>query len=215
MSQARSLSSDPVVTVLSRSEMAFSGVPEKEMPFLRNHARSAFPPTFWTIEDPFRRQRVMFDLLVEYARFVRKGSAQRADALEKGVGYAREQWERSARRLQAQQVRRMPKLPDPRDTGGVPEEDPTPSPREARASRTSAEREMVRKAHGNEKATDGHEKWDPKWGDPDTELPPVLPLGMKALPQSEEVPIPPKQQRPGAPAPSKGARQGGQGRAKP
>lgn len=199
MSRARSLSSEPVVTILSRSEMAFSGVPEKEMPFLRNHARAAFPPTFWELNDPLRRQRTLFDLLEEYTRFVRKGSPQRADALEEGVKYAREQWERSARRLQAQQVRRLPKLPNPRDTGAVPEEDPIPSPREARASRDTREREMVKRAHANEKATDGHEKWNPEWGNPDEEMPAVLPLGMQRLPQSEDVQVPAKQQKPGSP----------------
>lgn len=184
--------------------MAFSGVPEKEMPFLRNHARHAFPPRFWHEDDPLVRQGKLFELLAEYARFVRKGSAQRADELEKGIAFAREQWERAARRLRAQQVRRLPKMPNTREQGAVPEDDPLPNPREARASRTRDEREMIKKAHDHERPTEGEERWNPKWGDPNEELPPVLPQGMRALPQSEEVPIPERDGRPRA--------QGNQGR---
>lgn len=176
--------------------MAFSGVPEKEMPFLRNHARHAFPPSFFDMDDPLKRQRVLFELLAAYTVMVKRGSVARGEALEKGIGYARVQWEKSERRLRAQQVRRLPKLPNARETGATPEDDPMPSPKEARAQRTKDERTMMRDAHGRERPTQGHEKWDPKWGDPETPIPTALPQGMKRLPDAPEVEI---RRKPGRP----------------
>ena len=203
--------SEPVSNILSRSEMAYSGVPEKEQTHLRNYARRAFPFEYWAEDDVLRRQRLLWPLLEAYGRQVAKQNRQRGEPILAGIAAAKKEWEKAARRLEAKQVRRLPKLPDPMKTGAVPvvdaDEDDPPSPREARPKRTLEERAALRRkpeaarvkeAHQHEKATEGEERWDPKWGDPDAldeAMPAPLPQGMRRLPQSEPIPIPEKPQR--------------------
>lgn len=182
---------NPVVPVLSRSEMAFSGVPDKELTFVRNYARTAFPDDFWTEEDPLVRQRQLFTLLEAYTRAVAERDPVRAGMLTDGIADARANFERSARRLEAKQVRRLPKLPDPLETGATPVDDDedAATPRHVR----DATRDMIERAHKNDRPTQGEEKWDSKWGDPNIEIPHAMPQGMRRLPPSEPVAIPPRQ----------------------
>jgi len=195
----------PITKVLSRSEMAFAGIHEKEMPHLRNYARYSFPDAFWFEDDPIAKQKMLWPLLEAYVKGLEKGSPGRTEPLRKGIEYAKSQWQRALRKLEARQVRRLPRLPDPMKTGATPTvdheegDDDLPAPRSAQAAaRTLKERtklgkinehERIKAAHAGEKETDGHERWDPKWGDPG-ELegaPGPLPQGMKRLPQSEVV----------------------------
>ena len=185
----------PVHPVLSRNEMAFCGVPDKEMAHLRAHARRQFPRAFWMIEDEVDRQRTMFELLKAYAEALPEA---RRGALLVGLEAARKNWEKILRRLQSKQARRLARRPNTRDLGAVPSKEdlPTDLPRrEAKASRSQDERDMIRRAHQGDRPTQGEERWDPKWGDPEAPLPPVMPQGMKRLPQSDPVEVPPNPRR--------------------
>ncbi len=186
----------PLSTHLSRSEMAFAGIPDREMPFVRDHARSNFPAYFWLERDTTRRQQFLFDLLKGYLDEVKQaapGSA-RVKALESGLSYAHGQWKASMDRLKARQVRRLAKYPNPLETGAVPT-DHAGEPI-GRAKAVDDERDMIRRAHKNDRPTQGEERWDPKWGDHTTELPVAMPQGMRRLPQAKDVPIPANPRRP-------------------
>lgn len=178
---------------LSRSEMAFAGVPEREMPFLRDYARAHFPAFYWLEQEALERQRVLFELLADYARGVARLDPKRGEALTKGVDYARGQWKAALRRLEAKQVRRLPTRPDPMQTGGTPTDEAGRAITGQR--RAGPEREMIRQAHRNERPTQGEERWDPKWGNPNTELPAPVPQGMRRLPPTKDVEIPPNPRR--------------------
>lgn len=188
---------EPVSTVLSRSEMAFVGVPEKEMVFVRNWAREALPMGYWLERDLLERQRMLFEHMHAYVCTVAKlGDKAKAATFERSLVDAHENWKRAEQRLRSRQVRRLPKLPDPRATGATPtdgEEEVVPRP----GRRRDPEREMIEREHRGERPTgEGEDAWNSRWGDPDAELPAPMPQGMKRLPSSEPVQIPPRQPRP-------------------
>lgn len=173
---ARISTTETVTFVLSRGEMAFANVPSQEMPFLRDFARGQERHRFWVERDMLQRQKQLF-LLVEAWIATLQGA--RRDKIAKEVAYARANWERSARKLADSSARRLPKMPDPMETGATPTVDDGEGEPDDN-SRPRGRRQPQRDD------TDGEEHWDPKWGDPNTELPPPLPQGMVRLPSSPE-----------------------------
>lgn len=160
--------------------MAFVGVPDREMPFFRNHARASFPQSFWLEDDPLRRTRHLFALAEAYVRGL---SGKREEEMSRMVAWAKDQWQKSVRKLEAQQARRLPKLPNPAKLGARPSE----SGDDNAAPLPKARRDL--RVEDRARDTDGEERWDPAWGDPNTELPIPLPQGMRRLPAHDtEVP---------------------------
>jgi hypothetical protein len=187
--------------VLGRGEIEVAGVPAPEIASFRDWARRHLAARYFDIDEPLARSLFLIKHAEQWAAEVlESGNKDRGLRLQASISHAKGRIEAQLDRMQRRQMRRLPTLPDPATVGAVPtsfEEETELEPPRARAGGRG---ERLEPPGG----TEGEERWDPAWGDPNVKLPPVRPQGMRKLPDSD-VAIPPKD----------GGRRGGRPKGRP
>lgn len=152
--------------LLSRGEIAAAGIPTAETPAFRDWCRAHLDRRYWGLrsQDQVSAIGMLSEHAERFGRQITKTDEQRGAKILRGAAAAKESNAVLLRRLREKQARKMPAL-------------------DGRSALPPQDREDARSFAKVEPGdTEGEERWDPAWGDPDQPLPPPRPQGMKHLP---------------------------------